>query len=45
MWPVSVLVDLQDVSVTMADRTLFDGLSVTVSTGDRLGVVGINGTG
>ena len=45
MWPVSVLVDLQDVSVTMTDRTLFDGLSVTVSTGDRLGVVGINGTG
>jgi ATP-binding cassette subfamily F protein uup len=42
---VSVLVDLQDVSVTMADRTLFGGLSVTISTGDRLGVVGINGTG
>ena len=45
MWPVSVLVDLQDVSVTIADRTLFGGLSVTISTGDRLGVVGINGTG
>ena len=43
--PVSVLVDLQDVSVAVADRTLFGGLSVTVSTGDRLGVVGINGTG
>jgi ATP-binding cassette subfamily F protein uup len=42
---VSVLVDLQRVSVTMADRTLFADLSVTVSTGDRLGVVGINGTG
>jgi ATP-binding cassette subfamily F protein uup len=42
---VSVLVDLQDVGVTMADRALFAHLSVTVSTGDRLGVVGINGTG
>ena len=43
--PVSVLVDLQGVRVTMADRTLFGDLSVTVHTGDRLGVVGINGTG
>ncbi len=42
---MSVLVDLQDVSVTMADRTLFGDLSVTLSTGDRVGVVGINGTG
>jgi ATP-binding cassette subfamily F protein uup len=42
---VTVLVDLQDVSVAVADRTLFGGLSVTLSTGDRLGVVGINGTG
>ena len=40
-----MLVDLQDVGVTMADRALFAHLSVTVSTGDRLGVVGINGTG
>ena len=43
--PVSVLVDLQGVGVTMADRSLFADLSVTVSTGDRLGIVGINGTG
>ena len=42
---MSVLVDLQGVGVTMADRTLFADLSVTVHTGDRLGVVGINGTG
>lgn len=40
-----MLVDLQGVSVTMADRTLFGNLSVTVHTGDRLGIVGINGTG
>ena len=44
-WPVSVLVDLQGVGVTMADRALFGDLAVTVATGDRLGVVGINGTG
>jgi ATP-binding cassette subfamily F protein uup len=42
---VSVLVDLQGVGVTVADRALLADLSVTVSTGDRLGVVGINGTG
>jgi len=29
----------------MADRTLFGDLSVTIHSGDRLGVVGINGTG
>jgi ATP-binding cassette subfamily F protein uup len=43
--PVSVLVDLQGVGVTMADRALFTDLAVTVNTGDRVGVVGINGTG
>jgi ABC transport system ATP-binding/permease protein len=43
--PVSVLVDLQGIGVTMADRALFADLAVTVATGDRMGVVGINGTG
>jgi ATP-binding cassette subfamily F protein uup len=42
---VAVLVDLQDVAVRRVDRALFEGLSLTVSDGDRLGVVGINGTG
>jgi NAD(P) transhydrogenase subunit alpha len=42
---VSVLIDLQRVSMTEPDKVLFDELSLTVSTGDRLGVVGINGTG
>ncbi|HVC67221.1 MAG TPA: ABC-F family ATP-binding cassette domain-containing protein [Acidimicrobiales bacterium] len=42
---MSVLVDLQDVGVTLGDRVLFADLAVTVATGDRLGVVGINGTG
>jgi ATP-binding cassette subfamily F protein uup len=42
---VPVLVDLQQVSVRRVGRALFEGLSLTVSDGDRLGVVGINGTG
>jgi len=42
---VAVLVDLHDVSVRHADRVLFDHLSLTVTGGDRVGVVGINGTG
>ncbi len=42
---MSVLVDLQGVGVTVADRALLADLSVTVNSGDRLGVVGINGTG
>ncbi len=42
---MSVLVDLQGVAVRHADRVLFEGLSMTVSDGDRIGVVGINGTG
>ena len=42
---VTVLVDLQDVAVRRVDRVLFEGLSLTVSDGDRVGVVGINGTG
>ena len=31
--------------MTRPGRPLFDGLSVTVSAGDRLGIVGLNGTG
>ena len=42
---MAVLVDAAEVSVSRSDRVLFSGLSVTVSDGDRLGVVGINGTG
>ncbi len=40
-----ILVDVADVSVSRPDKPLFSGASVTISTGDRLGVVGINGTG
>ena len=40
-----MLVDLERVSVLAADRPLFSDLSLTVHHGDRIGVVGINGTG
>ena len=42
---MGVLIDLQHLSMREPDKVLFDDLSVTVSDGDRLGVVGINGTG
>jgi ATP-binding cassette subfamily F protein uup len=42
---VAVLIDLERVSAHAPDRPLFEGLSLTVADGDRIGVVGINGTG
>jgi ATP-binding cassette subfamily F protein uup len=42
---VAILVDLQRVSASRSDRVLFAQLSLTVQDGDRVGVVGINGTG
>jgi ABC transport system ATP-binding/permease protein len=42
---VPILVDLERVSARRPDRPLFEELSLTIATGDRLGVVGINGTG
>jgi ABC transport system ATP-binding/permease protein len=40
-----ILVDLERVSAARPGRPLFDELSLTLSSGDRLGVVGLNGTG
>ena len=40
-----ILVDLERVSARRPDRALFESLSVTVSSGDRLGIVGPNGCG
>ena len=40
-----ILVDLERVTARRPDRPLFESLSLTISTGDRLGVVGVNGTG
>jgi ATP-binding cassette subfamily F protein uup len=42
---VAVLVDLEAVSARRPDRPLFENLSLTVADGERVGVVGINGTG
>jgi ATP-binding cassette subfamily F protein uup len=40
-----ILFDAIAVGVSRPDRPLFTDISLTMSTGDRLGVVGINGTG
>ena len=40
-----MLVDLQEVVVRRVDKVLFERLSLTISDGDRVGVVGVNGTG
>jgi len=42
---VAILVDLQKVTLQGADRAILENLYLTISTGDRIGVVGINGTG
>ena len=40
-----ILIDVDGVTMTRPDRVLFSDLSVTVSSGDRLGVLGVNGIG
>jgi ATP-binding cassette subfamily F protein uup len=40
-----ILVDAAGVTMTRPGRALFDDVSLTMSTGDRLGIVGLNGTG
>jgi len=40
-----ILVDVDEVAMSRPDRALFRDLSVTISQGDRLGVLGINGVG
>jgi ABC transport system ATP-binding/permease protein len=42
---MGVLIDADRVTVKRPDRALFSDLSVTISSGERWGVVGINGTG
>jgi len=42
---VTILIDLQEVTLEGSDRTLLESLSLTISSGDRIGVVGINGVG
>jgi len=40
-----IVVDVSAVSMSRPDRPLLSDVSVTISTGERIGVVGINGTG
>src|SRR3954468_12853747 len=40
-----ILLDATDLAASRPGRQLFSGVSVTLSSGDRLGLVGINGTG
>jgi ATP-binding cassette subfamily F protein uup len=40
-----ILIDASGLSATRPNRPLFAGISITLSDGDRLGVVGINGCG
>ncbi len=42
---MTIFIDLQDVTLRGSDRTLLESVSLTVSSGDRIGVVGINGVG
>ena len=39
------LITARNLSRSYGHRTLFDGLSLTVSEGDRIGVIGPNGAG
>ena len=40
-----ILLDAKDLAASRPGRTLFGDVAITISTGDRLGLVGINGTG
>lgn len=40
-----ILVDVDSVTVTRPDRPLFESVSVTLDSADRLGILGINGAG
>jgi ATP-binding cassette subfamily F protein uup len=39
------VVDLEDVTLRVGDRTLFDDVTWHVGPGDRIGVIGVNGSG
>ena len=40
-----ICVDLASVSIAQPDKVLFDGVSLTISSGDRAAIVGVNGSG
>jgi ABC transport system ATP-binding/permease protein len=39
------ILDLEDLSLALGDRTLFDGLTLRMVTGERMGIIGPNGSG
>jgi ATP-binding cassette subfamily F protein uup len=39
------VLELEDVSVTLGDKALVDGLTWRIGPGDRIGLVGVNGSG
>lgn len=43
--PVMPVFDVQDLTKAFGDRTLLDGVNVTIGVGERVGVVGDNGAG
>ena len=44
-WAVVILIDAQGISASRPNRPLFSDVSLTLSDGDRIGVVGLNGCG
>ena len=42
---MTILIDLQKISLHGTDRAILEKLDLTISSGDRIGVVGINGAG
>lgn len=39
------VIDLEDVSLTLGDKRILDGVTLRLAPGERLGVVGVNGAG
>jgi ABC transport system ATP-binding/permease protein len=42
---MAILIDLEKVTLQGSDRAIFEDLTMTISSGERIGVVGINGVG
>ena len=42
---MAALITARELTQSFGPRTLFDGLSLTISEGDRIGVIGPNGAG
>jgi ATP-binding cassette subfamily F protein uup len=42
---MAILIDLEKATLHGSDRTIFEDLTMTISSGERIGVVGINGVG